>query len=138
MRWWSAYSSPMNWATSRHGSAEGHGGDQFTVLTAFALKTKNILLGTSITSVFVRSAPTIAMAAACVDHFSQGRFLLGLGTSHKVQVETGTRFAVRPCSTVPRLRECIDIVRTLLRDRGSLLPGRNISTQRDSTCGLNR
>ena len=70
--------------------AEGHGGDQFSVLTACALATERIRLGTSITSVFVRSAPTIAMAAACVDHFSQGRFVLGVGTSHKVQVGTGS------------------------------------------------
>ena len=94
--------------------AEGHGGDQFSILTACALRTKTILLGTSITSVFVRSAPTIAMAAACVDHFSQGRFVLGLGTSHKVQVgpEHGLVFS----QAVPRLRECVEIVRTLLRN----------------------
>ena len=94
--------------------SEGHGGDQFSVLTACALNTNNILLGTSITSVFVRSAPTIAMAAASVDHFSQGRFLLGLGTSHRVQVgpEHGLPFG----QAVPRLRECIDIVRSLLKD----------------------
>ncbi len=67
--------------------AEGHGGDQFSILTACALNTKNILLGTGITSVFGRTAPTIAMAAASVDHFSGSRFQLGLGTSHKVQVE---------------------------------------------------
>ena len=93
---------------------EGHGGDQFSVLTACALKTNKILLGTGITSIFVRSAPTIAMAAASVDHFSQGRFVLGLGTSHKVQVEPehGLVFA----QAVPRLRECVDIVRTLLRE----------------------
>ena len=93
--------------------AEGHGGDQFSVLTACALRTKNILLGTSITSVFVRSAPTIAMAAATVDHFSQGRFVLGLGTSHKVQVEPehGLLFE----KAVPRLRECVQIVRSLLQ-----------------------
>ena len=47
--------------------AEGHGGDQFSVLTACALATERIKLGTSITSVFVRTAPTIAMAAASVD-----------------------------------------------------------------------
>lgn len=44
--------------------AEGHGGDQFAVLAACAVQTSRILLGTSITSVFVRTAPTIAMAAA--------------------------------------------------------------------------
>lgn len=93
--------------------AEGHGGDQFSVLTACALRTKNILLGTSITSVFVRSAPTIAMAAASVDHFSQGRFVLGLGTSHKVQVEPEHGLVFE--KAVPRLRECVQIVRTLLQ-----------------------
>ena len=50
--------------------AEGHGGDQFAILAACAVATRRILLGTSISSVFVRSAPTIAMAAATVDHLS--------------------------------------------------------------------
>ena len=88
--------------------AEGHGGDQFSVLTACALATDKIRLGTSITSVFVRTAPTIAMAAACVDHFSNGRFVLGVGSSHKVQVEPehGQEFS----DAVPRLRETVDIV----------------------------
>ena len=94
--------------------AEGHGGDQFSILTGCALATSTILLGTSITSVFVRSAPTIAMAAACVDHFSGGRFILGLGSSHRVQVEPehGLIFS----QPVQRLRECMDIVSVLLRD----------------------
>ena len=59
--------------------AEGHGGDQFSILTACAVATERIKLGTSITSVYVRTAPTIAMAAASVDHFSNGRFILGVG-----------------------------------------------------------
>ena len=41
----------------------------------------------SISSVFVRTAPMIAMAAATVDELTGGRFILGLGSSHKVQVE---------------------------------------------------
>ena len=94
--------------------AEGHGGDQFAILTACAVATNRIKLGTSITSVFVRTAPTIAMAAATVDHFSNGRFILGLGSSHKVQVEPehGLEFT-RP---IERMRECTDIVRGILRD----------------------
>ena len=94
--------------------AEGHGGDQFAILTACAVATSRIKLGTSITSVFVRTAPTIAMAAATVDHFSNGRFILGLGSSHKVQVEPehGLEF-IRP---IERMRECTDIVRGILRD----------------------
>src|SRR5262249_17940008 len=32
---------------------EGHGGDQFSILTACAVQTKKILLGTAISSIFV-------------------------------------------------------------------------------------
>ena len=93
---------------------EGHGGDQFSLLTACALATQRILLGTSISSVFVRSVPTIAMAAATVDHLSHQRFILGLGSSHKVQVEPehGIPYG-RP---LQRVRESVEIIRTLLRD----------------------
>ena len=58
--------------------AEGHGGDQFAVLAACAVQTSRIGLGTAITSVFVRTIPTIAMAAATLDHLSEGRFILGV------------------------------------------------------------
>ena len=94
--------------------SEGHGGDQFSILTACALATDNVLLGTCITSVFVRSAPTLAMAAASVDHYSKGRCILGLGTSHKEQVEPehGLTFS----DPLQRLREYVEIVRSLLRD----------------------
>lgn len=43
--------------------AEGHGGDQFAILGAVATATERLQLGTAITSVFVRTAPTIAMAS---------------------------------------------------------------------------
>ncbi len=93
--------------------AEGHGGDQFSVLTGCAARTSTISLGTAISSVYVRSIPTIAMAAASVDDISKGRFILGLGSSHKVQVvpEHGVEYA----KPITRLRESVDIIRTLLR-----------------------
>ena len=109
--------------------AEGHGGDQFSILTACAVATSRIRLGTSISSVYVRSAPTIAMAAACVDHYSQGRFILGLGSSHKVQVEPehGLEFS----APIPRIRDTVDIVRRLLRD-GNLVNYRGEVTNIDT------
>ena len=109
--------------------AEGHGGDQFSILTACAVATSSIKLGTSISSVYVRSAPTIAMAAACVDHYSQGRFILGLGSSHKVQVEPehGLEFS----APIPRVRDTVDIVRRLLRD-GDLVNYRGEVTNIDT------
>ncbi|MBI4233719.1 MAG: LLM class flavin-dependent oxidoreductase [Chloroflexi bacterium] len=108
--------------------AEAHGGDQFAILTACALATKRIRLGTNISSVFVRSAPTIAMAAACVDYYSTGRFILGLGSSHKVQVEPehGLPFV----QALPRLLETVEIVRTLLRQGEVSYKGKVISIER--------
>src|SRR3984893_5420111 len=56
--------------------AEGHGGGHFAGFAAGAAGTSRVVLGTGITSVFVRTAPTIAMAAATVDDLSGGRFIL--------------------------------------------------------------
>jgi len=92
--------------------AEGHGGDQFAILAAAAMRTSRILLGTSISSVFVRTAPTIAMAAAAVDDISGGRFILGLGSSHKVQVEA--EHGVVYQKPLTRVRETVAVVRELL------------------------
>jgi 5,10-methylenetetrahydromethanopterin reductase len=94
--------------------AEGHGGDQFAVLAAIAATTTRIRLGTGISSVFVRSAPTIAMAAATLDALAPGRFILGLGSSHRVQVEGEHGLAY--AKPLTRLRETVAIVRDLLRD----------------------
>ena len=108
--------------------AEGHAGDQFAILGACAAATSRIRLGTSISSVFVRSAPTIAMAAATVDHLSGARFTLGLGTSHREQVEPehGVAFS-RPTD---RLRDTVEIVRALLRDGAVSHEGRVLSIER--------
>jgi len=107
---------------------EGHGGDQFAILAACAVATHRIKLGTAISSVFVRSAPTIAMAAATVDHLSGGRFILGLGSSHRVQVEGEHGLAfVQP---VQRLRETIEFVRALIRDGTASHHGQTIKIER--------
>ena len=94
--------------------AEGHGGDQFAILSALAAQTSRIRLGTSITSLFVRTAPTIAMAAASVDDISDGRFVLGIGSSHKVQVEP--EHGVAYGKPLTRTRETVELIRRLLAD----------------------
>ena len=108
--------------------AEGHGGDQFAVLAGCATQTSKIQLGTSITSVFVRSAPTIAMAAATVDELSGGRFILGVGSSHKVQVEPEHGIAYgKPIS---RVRETVEIIRELLREGQVHYEGETVRIER--------
>src|SRR5215472_9240167 len=94
--------------------AEGHGGDQFALLAACAMRTSRILLGTAISSVFVRTAPTIAMAASSLADLSDGRFILGLGSSHKAQVEP--EHGVVYTKPLTRTRETVAIVRELIRE----------------------
>ena len=107
---------------------EGHGGDQFATLAGCAVATSRIALGTAISSVFVRSAPTIAMAAATVDDLSGGRFILGLGSSHKVQVEPehGLRFE----KPITRTCETVEIVRRLLADGTVSYAGETITIEK--------
>jgi probable F420-dependent oxidoreductase len=108
--------------------AEGHAGDQFAILGACAVRTTRIKLGTAISSVFVRSAPTIAMAAATVDQLSGGRLILGLGSSHKVQVEG--EHGIPFTQPIPRLRDTVAVVRGLLRDGVVSYRGEVLSIER--------
>jgi 5,10-methylenetetrahydromethanopterin reductase len=108
--------------------AEGHSGDQFAILGACAAATRRIRLGTAISSVFVRSATTIAMAAATVDHLSAGRLALGLGTSHREQVEP--EHGVPFVAPTARLRDVVDVVRGLLRDGAVTHRGRVVTIER--------
>ena len=107
--------------------AEGHGGDQFAILAAAASRTSHIRLGTSITSVFVRTAPTIAMAAAAVDDISGGRFILGIGSSHKVQVEA--EHGVAYAKPLTRVRETVGVIRDLLRDGTVRFQGETVNIE---------
>ena len=108
--------------------AEGHGGDQFAILAACALRTNRVRLGTAISSVFVRTAPTIAMAAATVDELSGGRFVLGLGSSHRVQV--GPEHGVEYARPFERIRDTVAIVRTLLREHDVSHAGETVRIER--------
>jgi alkanesulfonate monooxygenase SsuD/methylene tetrahydromethanopterin reductase-like flavin-dependent oxidoreductase (luciferase family) len=56
----------------------------------------------------------MAMAAATVDELSDGRFILGLGSSHKVQVEP--EHGVAYAKPITRVRESVEAIRRLLAD----------------------
>ena len=107
--------------------AEGHGGDQFAILAACATRTSRIKLGTSISSVFVRTAPTIAMAASTIADLSNGRFILGLGSSHKAQV--GPEHGVTYGKPLTRTRETVAIVRELIKTGRVHFEGDTITIQ---------
>ncbi len=91
---------------------EAWGYDIFPVLAEMATKTKRIKLGTAIVNVFSRSPGLIAMSAATVDEISEGRFILGIGTSGARVIEG---FHGRPFEKpLTQTRDVIRVVRTLL------------------------
>ena len=87
--------------------------EQFQLLTEIALATRKLRLATGIANVFSRSAGLLAMSAATLDEISEGRAILGLGTSGKTVVENFHGVPYRKPLT--RLRETIGVVRALWR-----------------------
>src|SRR4051812_18394842 len=91
---------------------EAWGYEVFPLLTEMAVRTKRIRLGTGIINAFSRSPGLIAMSAATVDEISEGRLVLGLGTSAPRVIEG---FHGRPYEKpLSQVRDVIRVVRTLL------------------------
>ncbi len=93
-------------------TGESWGRDVFTVLTMVACHTGNLRLGAGIVNVFSRTPALIAQTVASLDILSQGRAILGLGSSGRIVVENwhGVPFD----SPLARTREYIDIIRKAL------------------------
>jgi len=87
--------------------------EQFQLLTEVALATKQLKLATGIANVFSRSAGLLAMSAATLDEVSEGRAILGLGTSGKNVVENF--HGVPYDKPLTRLKETIGIAQALWR-----------------------
>ena len=91
---------------------ETWGMENFSMLGAVASKTKNQKIGSSIINIYSRSPSTISMGAATTDTLSDGRLILGLGTSSMPIVEDfhGQVFE----NPVQRMREYVEIIRLSL------------------------
>src|SRR5215470_6312715 len=94
-------------------SAEAWGHDAVTPLAFMAARTSRTRLGTGIIQAGTRTPALVAMTAMSLAAMSNGRFVLGLGTSGPQVIEGwhGIRFE-RP---VQRMRETIEIVRRIAR-----------------------
>jgi F420-dependent oxidoreductase-like protein len=89
--------------------AEAWGADAPSPLGYLAARTSRMQLGSGVIQVGTRSPTAIAMTALTLQHLSEGRFLLGLGSSGPQVVEGlhGASFA----KPLTRMRETIAIVR---------------------------
>jgi len=91
---------------------ETWGMENFSMLGAVANKTKTQKIGSSIINIYSRSPSTISMGAATTDTLSNGRLILGLGTSSVPIVKDfhGEKFE----NPVQRMREYVEIIRLSL------------------------
>lgn len=93
-------------------TAEAYGSDAATPLAWFASQTERIKLGAAIFQIPGRTPGNCAMTATTLDCLSDGRFILGLGSSGPQVAEGwhGQPFAKQ----IQRTREYIEIVRMML------------------------
>src|SRR5919199_2157915 len=97
-------------------AAEAYGSDTATVLAWLASQTEKIRIGSAIFQMPGRSPAMTAMTAATLDNLSDGRMILGIGSSGPQVAEGwhGQRFAKQ----LARTREYVEILRkALARER---------------------
>ena len=99
--------------------------DAALVLAAYANATRRVGLGTGVLPIYTRHPTAMVQMAATLDELSGGRFILGIGISHKVTVES--MWGLRLESPVDAMREYLDIVRTSIRDGGAGIEGKYFS-----------
>jgi probable F420-dependent oxidoreductase len=89
------------------------GRESLTVVTAYALATERIRVGTGVVPIYTRTPATMAQTAATIDELSGGRLTLGLGVSHRPVVEGWHGQSIdHPAA---EMREYVEIVRAILR-----------------------
>src|SRR5438309_10364603 len=89
------------------------GRESLTVVTAYALVTQRIRVGTGVVPIYTRTPATMAQTAATIDELSGGRLNLGLGVSHRPVVEGWHGQTID--HPVAEMREYASIVRAILR-----------------------
>jgi len=91
---------------------EAWGYEAFSLLTEIAGRTRRLKLATGIVNVFSRSPALLAMHAATLDEISEGRVILGLGTSGEkvIQGFHGVPYE----KPLTRLRQSIQVIQCLL------------------------
>jgi F420-dependent oxidoreductase-like protein len=92
--------------------AEAWGRDAFTLLTLLAEHTKKIKLGTSIVNIYSRTPAALAQHFATLDELSDGRMIIGLGTSGPQVIEHFHGVKFNPPLT--RLKEYVDIINLIM------------------------
>ncbi|HJP40362.1 MAG TPA: LLM class flavin-dependent oxidoreductase [Dehalococcoidia bacterium] len=116
--------------------AESWGEDAFTLMGQIVERTERINVGTAIINVFSRTPAAIAQHFATLDSVSEGRMIVGLGTSGANVIEHfhGIPFK-RP---IARLREYVEIINILMSGEKLDYSGEFFELHRGFTLNMSR
>src|SRR5271157_2694275 len=92
--------------------AEAWGRDAFTLLTLLAEHTSKIQLATSIVNIYSRTPAALAQHFGTLDELSNGRAIIGLGTSGPQVIEHFHGVKFNPPLT--RMKEYVDIINLIM------------------------
>jgi F420-dependent oxidoreductase-like protein len=101
--------------------------DASLVVAAYAAATERIKFGMGVLPIYTRHPTAMVQMAATLDEMTGGRFILGLGVSHKVTVES--MWGLRLDQPVEAMREYLTIVQTSLTEGGCSFEGKHFSAQ---------
>lgn len=92
---------------------EGFGHDAFSGLTLLARETSRAKLGTAIVNAYSRTPGALAQQFATIDQLSEGRVVIGLGSSGPGVIERFHGMPFQPA--IQRLREVMTLLRAIWR-----------------------
>jgi phthiodiolone/phenolphthiodiolone dimycocerosates ketoreductase len=89
--------------------------DPFAMMAAVAAATDRIRLGVVVADLITRNPAIVAQTALTLDHLSEGRLILGLGSGERMNIEP---YGLPFNQPVARLAEGIEVIRLLWRATG--------------------
>jgi probable F420-dependent oxidoreductase len=121
-----AVRAERDWGYRAVWMSETNGHDSLVLAAAVADRTERVEIGTGIVPVFNRTPGVLAMAALTLAQLSEGRFVLGIGTSSHGMMEAwhGQPFE-RPLT---RVRETVAILRQALAGERTSFDGGTVSS----------
>src|SRR6266852_1191568 len=111
--------------------AEAWGRDAFTLLTLLAEHTSQIQLGTGIVNSYSRSPAALAQHFGTLDELSNGRMIIGLGTSGPQVIEHFHGVQFNPPLT--RMKEYVEIINMIMAGTPLNFEGKLFKLQRGFT-----
>ncbi|MGE3620492.1 MAG: LLM class flavin-dependent oxidoreductase [Acidimicrobiia bacterium] len=107
--------------------------DTISCMTAAAVSTERIRIGSSVTDPIRRHPAMLAQEFLSIDHFSNGRCIFGLGTG---EGENAIPYGLSISKPASRLEDALEIIRLLWENEGNIAYDSEFWRHEDAVLGL--